>query len=662
MNKSRAILIFIFVLIAFVGLVAKLYKIQVKKHDYYKFVALKQQYKKEIVKAERGSIFDRNNNLLAYTKNDISFYVDNRMSKKQVSDTVIAEKFSKVFGKDFHYYLRKLQSPQRRVCLEKKVPRDYALKLSNFIVDRLYYEEDYSRLYPYGSLASHVIGFVDRNLIGRAGIERKFEDYLKGVDGKLVIEKDVSGRIVSIDQRLSVQPKNGDNVILTIDKNIQKILEEELLNGLQKYDGKAAVGIVLNPNTGEILALADLPNYDPGNYNLFDASARRNRAISDTYEPGSTMKTVLFAMLFQDNLVREDETINTENGRYVLYRKAIIKDTHPAYKLTVKQILTHSSNIGAVKLSFRINENKFYKYLRDFGFGNVTGIDIPGEVAGKLIVPSKFQKTTKAYISHGYGISVTPLQMTMAYAALINGGVLLHPEIVKEVRDVNGNVVKSFWKQKIRKVISEKTSAELRKLLVDVVENGTGEKAQLPDILVGGKTGTAQKLIDKKYSSFYYNSSFIGFFPAEEPKYEIFILVDSPTRGRYGGQVAAPIFRNIAERIVNADISLAPFKKDLHRTKKSKANFVKELVSTNKENLYVAADVPNVKRKAQKTRFLNRKTLPNFVGFPLRKALATASALGIKLEIKGSGKVIWQNFPPGTKIKNIKKLTLKCGR
>ncbi len=217
-------MIFFFMLLAFAGLVARLYNIQIKKHEYYKFYALRQQYKKEFVKAERGSIFDRNENLLAYTKNDISFYVDNKMSKRQVSDTVIAEKFSKIFHKDVEYYLRLLQSPARRVCLEKKVPKDYAIKLSNFIVDRLYHEEDYTRVYPYGSLASHVIGFVNRNLKGVAGVEKEFDNYLKGVDGHLVIERDVSGRVVSIDREKSKEPKNGENIVLTIDKNIQKIL------------------------------------------------------------------------------------------------------------------------------------------------------------------------------------------------------------------------------------------------------------------------------------------------------------------------------------------------------------------------------------------------------------------------------------------------------
>ncbi len=655
-------MILFFMTLAFFGLVARLYNIQIKKHEYYKFYALKQQYKKEFVKAERGSIFDRKNNLLAYTKNDISFYVDNRMSKKQVSDTVIARKFSKVFGKDENYYLKLMQSPAKRVCLEKKVPRDYALKLSDFIVDRLYYEEDYTRVYPYGSLAAHVIGFVNRKLKGQAGIEGKFENFLKGVDGHLVIEKDVSGRIVSIDQSKSQQPKNGDNVILTIDKDIQKILEEELIKGVNYYQGKAAVGIVLNPQNGEILALADLPNYDPANYNLFNASARRNRAVSDTYEPGSTMKSILFAMLFEEKLVLENDVINTENGRYVLFRNAIIKDTHPAARLTVREILTHSSNIGAVKLSYRIGKNKFYKYLRDFGFGNLSGVDIPGEVAGKLIPPSKFERTTKAYISHGYGISVTPIQMAMAYAALINGGKLLHPEIVKEVTDDEGNVVKSFHPQEIRKIISKKTSDELKKLLVDVVENGTGEKAQLKNILVGGKTGTAQKLINGKYSSFYYNASFIGFFPAEAPKYEILILVDSPSKGRYGGQVAAPIFEKIAERIANADLSLTPFKKEIHRTKQPKVKFVKELVSAGNNKMVVAADVPNVLRTKKEIKISRRSSMPNLVGMSLRKALSIVSELGIKFKIEGSGRIIWQSVAPGTSVKRIKNVILKCRR
>ncbi len=655
-------MIFFLSVLAFFALVLRLYNIQIKNHERFKYFALRQQFKNERVKAERGAIYDRRNNLLAYTRNDVSFYVDNRMSKAQVSDTVIAEKFSKVFGKDVDYYLNLLESPVRRVCLERKVPRDFALKLSNFIVDRLYYEEDYTRVYPYGSLAAHVIGFVDRNLHGKAGVEKEFDVYLAGKDGKMVIERDVAGRIVSVDQAHSIQPQNGFNVVLTIDKEIQQILESELLKGLRRYEGKAAVGIILDPSDGKILALADLPNYDPANYNRYDDEARRNRAVTDTYEPGSTMKSIFLAMLFQEKLARENEMINTENGKYRLFRRAIIRDTHPFKRLTVKEILEHSSNIGVVKLSERISKNLFYKYLRDFGFGNRTGIEMPGEAPGKLKKPERFTPISKAFMAHGYEISVTPIQLAMAYAALINGGNLYKPEIVEAVKDENGKEIKVFQPMKIRQVISKEISDEMRKLMVGVVENGTGVKAQLSDMRVGGKTGTSQKLINNSYSSRYYNSSFVGFFPAAAPKYLVYVLVDSPLKGRYGGQVAAPIFRNIAERIIKADLSLSEFKEEIHRKKKSKVKITKAIAEAINTTDFVAADPANPTAEGKFPVLNERKDrMPNLFGVALRRAISKVSGTGLKLKIVGRGKVIWQSIPPGSRIRRGQKLILKCG-
>jgi len=662
MNKSRAILILILFVIAFFILAEKLYQIQILQHDTYKYYAQRQQFKPKVIKAERGSIYDRNNRLFAYSKNTVSFFVDNRMSKARVSDSVIAKKFSSVFGKPVSYYLNLLQSSKSQVCLARKVEKKYALLLKNFVVDRLYDLEDNSRLYPYGSLAAHVIGFVNKSNVGMSGIEKEFQDVLKGKDGRMIIERDVTGKMVSIDKSNSIDAINGKSLVLTIDGEIQKILEEELIKGVKKYGGKSAVGIVVNPNNGEIIALANYPNFEPAKYNFYKLENFTNRAISLTYEPGSTMKPITLAMLFEKKLVNENEIINTENGVYNYLHIKKIYDTHPHKFLKVKEILWYSSNIGIAKLSGRIDRRDFYKYLRGFGFGNITGVPLPGESAGKLENPSDYSRISKASISYGYEISVTPLQMAMAYAALINGGKLFKPLLVKKILLPSGKLQKQFKPLLIRKVISRKTSEKIKELMIGVVEKGTGKKARLKDLFVGGKTGTSQKLIDNKYSSFYYNSSFIGFFPAEKPKYVILIWVDSPRIGRYGGQVAAPIFKNVAGRIENYDNSLNVFRHEIDRSQELKRKFLKELVGIKKANEFKASDPSNKIKKERIKKIIKKMIMPNLQNMPLRKAISELAPTGLRVRIIGTGKVIWQSIPPGAKIYRGRRIILKCLR
>ncbi len=660
MIKARAYLIFFFIILAFFTLVAKLYTIQIKQHDKYSLIALKQQNKPKSVKAERGKIFDRNNELLAYSKNEISYFVDNRMKKNKVPDSVIAKKFSEVFNKPVKHYLDLINSGKKRVCLEEKVSKKYIKVLEKFKCDRLYYEEDNTRIYPYGSMASHILGYVNKEMIGVNGIESQLNDYLKGKDGKLILERDAAQNIVGIKEEISQPAIDGKNVVLTIDKNYQSILEEELLKGFNKFGGEAAVGIILNPNNGEILALSNIPNFDPANYNLFSDSNRRNRAISDIYEPGSTIKSVFMAMLLEENLVKLNEVINTENGKFRFHGRWI-RDTHSFDKLTVREVLEHSSNVGVVKLSTRIDDNKFYKYLRDFGFGNATHIDLPGEVRGKLKKPKNYSKLSKAFISHGYEIAVTPLQLTLAYAALVNGGVLYKPQIIKKIVNRNGMVEEVFQPEKIRRVISENTSRKIIELMEGVVENGTGTKAQLKNISVGGKTGTSHRFVNGSYSNTEYNSSFIGFFPVEEPQVVCFIWIQSPKKGKYGGQVAAPIFKNIAERIVDTDIRFSKFKHDIDR-KIDRRDFYTINLAAGKSNIIKHANPAPMKQKIKINESTRRFTMPNLIGKPLRRALALISPTGLKVNIKGAGKVVWQSIAPGKKIVAGKILTLKCDR
>lgn len=346
MNNSRAIIITGILLIVLIVLVLKLFTIQITKHEYYTRIAETQQYKPQIVKAERGLIKDINGEVLSYTFSNVSFFVDKRMIKnnnKKINQ--IAEEFAKVMNKSKNYYVNLIKTGTRIVCLESKIPMDKAILLKKFVTDGLTYQEDFSRVYPYGNSTSHILGYVDKKTgTGIEGIEKIYNQELSGTDGYLVYEKDVFGNTLSIDENTSKVPKSGNTINLTINKTFQKILEEELTKGLEKFGGESAVGIVMNPNTGEILGLANLPDFDPTNYNVAETGSRRNRAIIDPYEPGSTMKSISMAILFDQKLAKENEQIDTENGSYK-YKGVTIYDSHKSGILSVSEVLEQSSNI-----------------------------------------------------------------------------------------------------------------------------------------------------------------------------------------------------------------------------------------------------------------------------------------------------------------------------
>ncbi|MDF1610871.1 MAG: penicillin-binding protein [Stygiobacter sp.] len=660
MINSRVIIVAGFLFIVLIVLILKLFTIQINKHEYYVRVAENQQYNPRDVKAERGLIKDINGEVLCYTFNSISFFVNKNLikgNKEKVIET-IASKFSNELGKSKEYYINLIKNGKNNICIERKVPLEKAINLKHFYVDGLSYEEDFSRIYPYGNTASHILGFVNKEGKAEEGLEKFYDKYLRGQDGKLIYEKDVLGRIISLDEKLSINPENGNSLILTINKNYQKILEEEIKNGLEKYGGESAVGIIMNPNTGEILALANSPDFDPTNFNNVKPENRKNRAITDPIEPGSTMKPLTFSILFEETNTNENEIVNAENGTYS-YKNVKIYDSHKYSDLTVAQVLQISSNIGTAKLSERLDKDIFYKYLRDFGFSNKTAVDLPSESEGRMTLPKNFTGITKAFMSFGYELLVTPLQLTTAYCALVNGGNLYKPFIVKKIVDKNGNTIEEKEPQKIRTVISQKTSERIKKLMIDVVEKGTGTAAQLPDVLVGGKTGTSQRLVDNSYSSSHHNSSFIGFFPAENPKFVIYILLNSPTKAQYGGLVAAPIFHDVAKRIIESDPNLITNKKKIKHDEKLIDQLIADLKSAPKTTRSYL-NVPEIKEEKKNRVFKKTDTIPNLINNSMRDAIAKLNALGIKWKVVGTGKVVWQSLEPGSPFSKNDVCFIKC--
>ncbi|HOP49450.1 MAG TPA: penicillin-binding protein 2 [Ignavibacteriales bacterium] len=557
MNNSRLLISVSLFFVILVIIIVRLVNVQIINHEEYLFKAEKQQFKTKEVPANRGLIFDSNGDILAYNINVVDFYVDTRMCNEKRKDT-IAGKFASVLGGKKEEYLKILNSANKNVLLANDVTLDKALELKNFVIDGLFYEEKQIRKYPFNNLASHVIGYINKEQKAVDGIERAFDEKLRGKPGLIYFERDVKGRIVQVQNDLSVNPVDGANLYLTINRVYQQILEEELQKGIAKFSAKFGVGIIMNPENGDILAMTSLPSFDPNEYNKYDLELLRNKAISDLYEPGSTFKSIAMATFIDNSLIRDNEIINCAGG-LLKVNDVTIKDDHAVGNVTPKEILAYSSNVGMSKLSTRIDKENFYLYLRNFGFGNVTSCGLNGEVKGILLKPEKINEIYKMFMSFGYSVSVTPIQMATAYCALVNGGTLYQPRLVSKIVYKN-NQVEEISPKAIRKCISEKTSSKIRDYMRSVVTIGTARKAfeDFNLVEVGGKTGTAQIIVDKKHTSAKHNSSFIGFLPLNNPKLVCYILVSQPQGGYAGGQVAAPIFKNVVRKILLINDDLLP--------------------------------------------------------------------------------------------------------
>ena len=662
MIKSRGLIITGFLFLIFLLIVAKLFTIQISKHEYYTLIADRQQNKPQIVKAERGTIKDVNGEVLSFTRDDVSFFTDKRMMNPQRIDSITSI-FSRTFNNPKEYYKKLIDEGSGNISLERKVPMNIAIGLKKNVIEGFYYQEDYTRVYPYDSLASHVLGYVNHDQDGVEGLEKVYQDELIGSDGYYVYERDVAGRILSSDESSSKIPVTGNTLNLTLNKTYQQTLEKELKTGLKKYGGESAVGIIMNPNSGEILALCNLPDFDPGNYEISPADCRRNRAVIDTYEPGSTMKSISMSILIDQNLVKENEVVDTENGTY-FFKGTKISDSHKTGPLTVRGVIEQSSNIGMAKLSARVDDNVLFKYLRDFGFGNTTSINLPGEASGKLKKPSDFTPITKAFMSFGYEIAVTPLQMITAYSALINGGNLYQPYLVKSISDHTGRTVFENQPKKIRTVINKSTSDLIKDFMIGVVERGSGTSARLANVSIGGKTGTSQRLVNKSYSSSSHNSSFIGFFPADNPKVICYILINAPKLGQYGGLVAAPVFHEVVKHMIETDRNLIIDNNKIER----KQNLINDLVqeiktsSKNKTDEKIYSNIGNKDSQDRSRDILidNKTLMPNLAGQSIRDAIALLNQLGLEYKIVGNGRVISQNLEPGSTIIAGTTCLLKC--
>jgi len=580
---------------AFAGLSYRLIDLQVLRHAYLTAKAQENTHNESLLEPRRGDILDIKGNLLASSVPAKTVCADPALIGDR--KTEIARALAPLLQMGEAELLQKL-SPQLRpnskgaptngshyVVLKQKVLMETWQKIQatmnglSFSVDEkkpsraeqanlrqnaIFSEESPLRVYPNHALAAHVLGFVGmeereindslvRDTTGKEGIERTFNSKLAGVRGWRVTEKDRRHQEVVSMRVQEVEPRDGLNVVLTIDSAIQFIVEAALAEGMEKNSPLSISGIVVRPRTGEILAMATLPNFDPNHLEAASVEARRNRIITDAPEPGSTFKIVVVSGALNDGIVQLNDVFDCEH-RHFWYAGKELHDHESYGPLSVESIITKSSNIGAAKIGIKMGENRLFEYIQDFGFGRKTGIPLQGESIGIVHKLKDWSKVSIAQLPMGQGIAVTRLQMMMAMCAIANRGWLMQPMLVDRLEDSQRSVVAKYAPQPVRQVISEATARLMTRALKTVVSpEGTAAKAALEHYTVAGKTGTAQKAEHGVYAPGKYFASFLGFFPADNPELCISVVLDEPDlhKGYYGGQIAAPIFRQIAERAAN---------------------------------------------------------------------------------------------------------------
>ncbi|MCL4491950.1 MAG: penicillin-binding protein 2 [Nitrospirae bacterium] len=539
--KRRSIILSTVIAFGFFAVILRLADIMLLNHQWFLLKAKGQQIKREAIPVKRGVILDRRGRELAINLDTESIYCD--PSEIATPDRV-ASALSNAMNKKPDIILAKLVSKNRFNWIERKVSIEDTQKIKDLRLKGIGFAPDIKRFYPKGSLASHLIGFVGIDNNGLEGVERKFDKYLSARAEKISVLRDARGN--SLSEGLSREIK-GNNVILTIDEGLQYILEKNLDDAVLHWKAASATAIMMDPYTGEVLAMASRPTFDLNSPADVTAARRRNRAVTDCYEPGSTFKIVVGTAALEEGVVDPDTRLDCSAG-YIEVGGKKVKDAHRLGVLTFKEVIQKSSNVGTIKVGLRLGKERIYRYIKKFGFGEKTGFDLPGEVSGWIRSPERWSGTSIGAISIGQEVAVTPLQVLRAYAAIANGGFLVKPHVVSEIRSPAGDVVYKAVSEPDR-IFSEKTTNTFRKILKTVTEEGgTATGAAVDGNQVAGKTGTAQ-LIDprtKRYSKDKFVSSFVGFVPADEPRIAMIVVIHEPKGSIYGGVVAGPVFKKIA--------------------------------------------------------------------------------------------------------------------
>jgi len=634
--RFRVVSILLFFLVLYVALVSRAFQLQVVSGETLGKLADRQHKASLTLYPERRFIFDRNGQKLAATIMADSVYVDpsNVEDRRKVSSklsSILGVKRQKITGAlskqgSFRWIARQI-SPVR-------TERIRTLKLKG-----VHLVQEPRRFYPHRELACHLLGFAGLDSTGLDGLESKYDEYLKGVPKKVVWGRDARGRKIYLsDDSGSAVDDRSCSLFLTIDSKIQYIVESQLKKAIEDTGAKGGTVIVMDPGTGEVLAMANEPLFNPNEFSIYPADARRNRAVTDCFDPGSVFKPFVAAAALEEGLVTETDIFDCENGSYTVGNRVIHDAQNEKFQeLNLPDIIKHSSNIGSVKIAEKLGKEKFYHYITMFGFGSKTGIDLPGESRGILRNSKDWTDVDFATIAFGQGVSVTAIQLVTAMSAIANDGVLMKPHVVRCMVDKKGSVVKEIEPVAVRRVISPETSHRITSILTDVVEEGTGGNARIVNLSVAGKTGTSQKFdFDLgRYSAKKVEASFIGFFPAEDPQMVILVMLDEPKIHRWGGAAAAPVFKEVSEQILRCFNNSMELREVAANENNEGVRIIQ--ASTDRETIYHDTKV-------------DESIIPDFEGMSMREVLKISQNRGIDIRIAGSGWAVSQNPAPGVRI------------
>jgi cell division protein FtsI (penicillin-binding protein 3) len=653
-------------------LTGRLYHLQIIQYLDLVARAERQQQRTIEIAPKRGTIYDRQMQPLAMSLAvDSIFAVPSEIPNPEM----VADLLSPVLGIGKGELLGRFKAQKSFCWVKRKVSSEESARVRDMNLKGIYFQKEMKRFYPKEQLAAPVLGYVGLDDNGLGGLEYRLNDAIKGTPGRVFLAADARRQSFQSSTR---EGRAGKNVVLTLDENIQYIAEKALAEAARQWRMASGAVVVQNPHTGEILAMASYPTFNPNEFNKSAPEARINRAVSQVFEPGSTFKLVAVAAALEEQLTTPREVINCQWGSIVLSGHTI-RDDKPHGDLTVSQVMAKSSDVGVIKLALRLGEDRLYRYVKAFGFGDPAGIDLPAEERGLLRPPSRWSGISIGEISMGQEIGVTSLQIASAYSAIANGGILIQPRVVREI--FQGDHHEPILAASGRRVVSPRTAQQMTEILTETVETGTGSPARPTGYSAAGKTGTAQKIDSSgTYSKTHYIPSFVGFAPAQKPAVTILVVIDSPVGAIYGREVAAPVFRSIAEQTLGylnvPQDNPSPWPHVASSTPAEsprqqrgaqggslplRSELSRDATSPVKTVTYFHASLP----EADGTMMLDdgpMVMMPDFAGMALRQVAEQCQELGLDLIIRGSGLAVEQNPPAQAQVPAGSKVWVRFAR
>lgn len=631
------------------GIEGRLVYLQVFKRAEMAALADKQRLNTLEVPARRGDILDRNGRVLAYSVDADSIFADpSEVENPEQTAALVCAALNRCDANDRQAMLKSLRRTGQFAYLARKVSPDEEQRVRALELKGVGITKESRRFYPKRELLAHVLGYVGVDNVGLGGLEASYDALIRGRNGRLQIQRDA--RRNALQSYVEREATAGATLELTIDQYLQNIAERELLAGIDEFKAAGGSVVVMDPNTGQILAIANAPTFNPNVYARAPEQHRRNRAIQDLYEPGSTFKIVMAGAALEEGLITPEDLIDVSAGM-IRFGSRQIDDVHRYGVLSFTKVIVKSSNVGAIKVGLRLGPERLNRYISRFGFGQTLLPDFKGENPGIVWNPAKLDPSALASVSMGYQVGVTPVQMAAAVSSVANGGTLYEPRVVRAT--ITNGHRGELPTRALRRTISERTAAQLTAIMEDVVADGTGKQAQVPGFTVAGKTGTAHKVVDGRYSPSEHNSSFVGFVPSRKPALAIVVLIDTPRNGHYGGAVAAPVFQRIAEASLR-HLGIAPTVNPQPPVLVASAQPEADSLQPQPVSLPMAPEAT--------FDLAASGLMPDLRGLSAREAVRRLTKIGMTARMAGNGFVLEQTPAAGSVLISGAACSLKLGR